>query len=473
MTDASYAPRRRTALVLAGFGTAGAYHAGVLRALHEAGVKVDVVAGRGVGAVGAVLAAVNAGSHLWAARGLWRGGLARDAYRFRPVLRLASWWLAAALVALLSPLLVLGLAAVAYVGVLVAGLAGAEHLASAVARSFRAGLDALFAPGALPVVVPRTAAAALVGLLLTLGAGAVVSAARRRRRVRGAPWWQIVDAPLESDRFARRVTRVLWRVIRGATTRMPVAAEVGRRYAELLGENVGEPGFRELLIVVHDVDARRDLAFAFLREPFRSRFFGGRTADGAPRAAEAFDLGGVARESLVDVLAASLSVPVATSPRPVTFAPECPWRGETHRLADRPGGWLRLFLEVAAAGAEQVIVVSAVPGGGSAHRLEAARVDWRGAAGEYVRAMETVALEDALQVARPWFAGLYVVRPGHNPLGPFDFRGGHDEASDRWCTLDDLVARGYEDAYREFIDPVVGASGEQLAAPGAVSRGSS
>ncbi|HMB81767.1 MAG TPA: patatin-like phospholipase family protein, partial [Vicinamibacterales bacterium] len=44
---APYSPQRRTALVLTGTGTAGAYHAGVLRALHEAGVKIDIVAGRG------------------------------------------------------------------------------------------------------------------------------------------------------------------------------------------------------------------------------------------------------------------------------------------------------------------------------------------------------------------------------------------------------------------------------------------
>ena len=45
----SYSTRLRTALVLTGTGTAGAYHAGVLRALHEAGIKIDLVAGRGVG----------------------------------------------------------------------------------------------------------------------------------------------------------------------------------------------------------------------------------------------------------------------------------------------------------------------------------------------------------------------------------------------------------------------------------------
>src|SRR5947199_367899 len=40
-----YSPDRRTALVLTGTGTDGAYHAGTIRALTEAGVRVDLVAG--------------------------------------------------------------------------------------------------------------------------------------------------------------------------------------------------------------------------------------------------------------------------------------------------------------------------------------------------------------------------------------------------------------------------------------------
>jgi predicted acylesterase/phospholipase RssA len=63
-THEPYSPQRRTALVLTGTGTAGAYHAGVLRALHEAGVKIDIVAGRGVGVIGALFAAVDGGQRL-------------------------------------------------------------------------------------------------------------------------------------------------------------------------------------------------------------------------------------------------------------------------------------------------------------------------------------------------------------------------------------------------------------------------
>src|SRR6202008_2143807 len=68
-----YSPQRRTALVLTGSGTAGADHAGGLRALHQAGVKIDIVAGRGVGVVGALFAAVDGAQRLWDEKGFWRG----------------------------------------------------------------------------------------------------------------------------------------------------------------------------------------------------------------------------------------------------------------------------------------------------------------------------------------------------------------------------------------------------------------
>ena len=74
-----YSPDRRTALVFTGTGTDGAYHAGALRALTEAGVRIDLVAGRGIGAVGALFAAIDGGARLWEPGGLWRRPLARRA----------------------------------------------------------------------------------------------------------------------------------------------------------------------------------------------------------------------------------------------------------------------------------------------------------------------------------------------------------------------------------------------------------
>jgi len=54
------------------------------------------------------------------------------------------------------------------------------------------------------------------------------------------------------------------------------------------------------------------------------------------------------------------------------------------------------------------------------------------------------------------------VRPGHNPIGPFDFSGGYDDRSQRRQGLGELMSVGYEDAYHQFIEPVVGASGERM-----------
>ena len=67
-----------------------------------------------------------------------------------------------------------------------------------------------------------------------------------------------------------------------------------------------------------------------------------------------------------------------------------------------------------------------------------------------------------LSTVRGRFAGLYVIRPEHNPFGPFDFAGVSDERSDGRYSVAELVDRGYEDAYRQFIEPVVGASGERM-----------
>ena len=43
-----------------------------------------------------------------------------------------------------------------------------------------------------------------------------------------------------------------------------------------------------------------------------------------------------------------------------------------------------------------------------------------------------------------------------NPIGPLDFEGAYDERSDRYQSLGELLDRGYEDAYRQFVEPIVG-----------------
>ena len=466
MTDFPYSPRRRTALVLSGTGTAGAYHAGVLAALHEAGVKIDLVAGRGMGAVGAIFDAVDGGSRLWDVQGPWRGHGALRLYRFRASLRIAAWALLAGVALLLSPLALLTLALVAYLISLGTTLVGWADAGAAATAWFGTVLSRLFEPAAVPTILPRLVALALVVALAALAAGAVAARLRRpaRRRARGAPWWRLVGAPLSAADAILRFRASLWQLIRGAAAlREPAPADVGRRYAELALENLGQPGFREMLVVGHDLDARQDVVFALLAEPYRRRFFSGASRVHAEaRAAEAFDLAGASSDHVADALAAALSLPAVTEPHLVPFAPESYWRGEAHRLCDRPDAVARLLEEVATAGAEQVVLVTDAPGPGGPHALAPGRRDLKGRAGEYVRAVETAALADALRARGALFHGVFVIRPSHNPVGPFDFAGADDERSDRRQSLPELVDRGYEDAYRQFIEPVVGASGDGL-----------
>src|SRR5437870_10995567 len=87
-TAEPYSPQLRTALVLTGTGTAGAYHAGALRALHEAGVKLDIVAGRGIGVVGAMFAAIDGAARLWEDKGFWKVKGVRSLYQWRSVPRI-------------------------------------------------------------------------------------------------------------------------------------------------------------------------------------------------------------------------------------------------------------------------------------------------------------------------------------------------------------------------------------------------
>jgi hypothetical protein len=88
-------------------------------------------------------------------------------------------------------------------------------------------------------------------------------------------------------------------------------------------------------------------------------------------------------------------------------------------------------------------------------------VDPRGRTGETVRSIETSAIQDAWAAARSRFSGVFVVRPTHNPVGPFDFAGAYDETSDRRWTTRELMEQGYVDAYRQFIEPIV-ATGERI-----------
>ena len=422
-----YSPERRTAVVLCGTGAHGAYHAGVLRALQEAGVKVDVMAGQGVGAGAAALAAIDGAARLWDPQGVWGGGAVRGMYRWKWPVRAAG-----------------------YLSMALAGVAVAWLLAWTVGFGVD-GFRWAFAAFAL------VAAIASVGL-----AGALAGGRAARRRADGRWWWRLLGAPVDADEARKAFGDALWLLIRGGSHAVQAdRAAIGRRYADVLSENLSQPGFRELMVVVTDLDARRDVVAGFLREPYQSQFMAPQ-AD-RERRSEAIDLAGVGRDHTFDVIAGALTPPLICDPQPITYGVDSYWRGETHRLCDRPGACSRLLEELAAAGVSQAIVVSAVAAARAPHRLTAPRLELRQRLGEYLAAVESAALRDGLEVARLRFDSVYVISPSHNPVGAFDLAGAYDEASDRRQDLGELMTRAYEDAYHQFIEPVVGASGDQLA----------
>lgn len=459
MIESSYSPRLRTAVVLCGTGTAGAYQAGVLRAMSEAGIKIDVLAAHGPGVMTALAGAIDGGARLWDAGGPWTSPKLRRAYRWRLALRLSGWGLVAAGAVLLSPLLVLVLAAVMYAASLVAGLVHAPAASAWLIDVYGRAVAVLFQPPIIPAIVPG--ALVLVMLLvfgvLVVAAGSAWRRERSRRRMAGAFWWRLIGSPLESDEPGGVCVETLWDLVRGASNApRPSAADIGRRYVEILADNLGQPGFRELLVGVHDLDARRDLVAAVLSGEAKAAFDRRRKGPG-PREAEVIDLTGPTGEVLVELLVGAQRLPVATAPHLVQFPAESYWRGERHRISDRPELAARLIDEIAGIGVEQVILVGAAPPPAAPHTMRARPMDLGGRMGEVVRSIESSAFEDAWSAATTRFSGVFVIRPDHNPIGPFDFAGVYDESSDRRRTVGELMQQGYDDAYREFIEPVVAA----------------
>lgn len=438
---------------MSGSGTGGAYHAGVLRALQEAGVKIDVVSGRGIGTVCALFAAIDAGAKTWETDGVWRRRSPPRIYQWRPALRWAAIFALAAVAMLAMPLLVLATALITYPLSFLVQMVSVDagfRLANAYAELVRTA----FAPTVMPTIVPR-----LVTLCLAVAALILAVAGLQRHpditfgkgnRDHGRWWARVIGAPWSIEPGLRHVRASLWHPFRGpATAKEPTPPDLSRRYTELLFENLGQPGFRELIIATLDVETRADLVFAAIAEARRPAYFQRSRGD-------LVDLSGVGRSQVIDALAASLCIPVLTDPHVIAFSPESYWKGESHRICDRVGSVARLFEELAAAGVEQVVVVCADADRSAPHRLTRPTGSLRARVAEHLAAAETSVVRDAVASHKKRFKGVFVIQPLHNPIGPLDFEGAYDEHSDRFQGLDELIDRGYEDAYRQFVEPVVG-----------------
>jgi hypothetical protein len=187
-------------------------------------------------------------------------------------------------------------------------------------------------------------------------------------------------------------------------------------------------------------------------------------------------------EMLFPAVLSGLLPPFTAGVCRVSFPKGGLFAGETHRLADATLAGGSGVADALAAGAEQVIVAAPLP---EVHNAGLGRRGMRAALSSSLATLERQAIEADLaglerlnraietlghrteDGSRAWedpatgrihreFA-LYVVRPARRSVGPLDLDGAEDPATEVVETLDDLVEQGYRDAYREFVEPVVGA----------------
>src|SRR5262249_62241860 len=116
-------------------------------------LRIDLVAGRGIGTAGAIFAAVDGGQRLWDKAGLWKQGALAHAYRWRQPLRIAGWAMASAAALLAVPLLLFALGILAALVAVLLSLVTLDGASKAVTTAYARALDALFAPSALPTIV--------------------------------------------------------------------------------------------------------------------------------------------------------------------------------------------------------------------------------------------------------------------------------------------------------------------------------
>jgi hypothetical protein len=425
--------------------------------MAEAGVKIDVIGAHGAGVATALIAAVDGGSRVWDRSGPWVSQRTQQAYRWNTPLRVAFVGLVAIGLLLLVPLALLIVAALFYALATLAGLLSLTAMSARIVGWYQRVLEWLLDPPILPTIVPRLL---VLAVLIILGVLAVAAwrawreeSSRRRRS--GAFWWRLLGSPLDGREPAAIVVETMWDLVRGASKDPPPAPEeIGRRYVDLLVDNFGQPGFHELIVAVHDIDGRRDLVCGLLDATSRAAFES-RPGAAGPREAEIVDFTGPQRELLTDFLCGALRLPLMTAPAVVSFPTDSFWRGERHRLCDRPELGARLVDELIGVGVEQIVIVGPAPPPASPHAMRAKPIDLRGRIGELVRSIESAALTDAAAAASVRLEPVFVIRPDHNPIGPFSFAGVYDEASDRERSIAELVEQGYADAYRLFIDVAV------------------
>ena len=265
------------------------------------------------------------------------------------------------------------------------------------------------------------------------------------------------------------MVEALWRLVRGASNApRPAPAEIGRRYVDVLTDNFGQPGFREVLVGVHDLDARRDLVGAVLA---RRRAQRSRRGDGAgPREAE---IGGFHRpraRSRRRFPARRAAAAGGDRAAAMQFPADSYWRGELHGVCDRPELAVRLVDEVG--GHRRRAGHSRQPRGAAGHRRTGC------AAGRSTSAAGSASSSARSRPPRSqdaWSGRGALLRrlrdsARSQPDRAVRFRRRLRRGVRSAATMAELMQQGYDDAYRQFIEPMVAAEASRCERSASSSR---
>ena len=436
--DTGFSPNRRTAAVLVGDGTSSAYLAGVVSALRDAGVRIDVVVGKGAGAFVAALSAIDAESSLLGEDGLFARLAGRRPWRLRPLYKMTLACLTISFAAFLSPALLGIVALIALplqaLGRLLSGASEPSRGAGWVVSAFESSEPIYFRAMVVPLIV-----------LCAVWLGWWAFRFLRERRAPALP--EVFDL----DPLTTLLESTLWQAVRGASTadRPRDRAELADAHRKLLTGSLGQLGFRELLFYALDTDSGREVPFAILKERFFRRLSRDRVSstdsNGVP--AEALDLTKEEGSLLFDTLLAALSPPGLVPSVPVKLPLGTPHGGEVHRFSSSllVGG--SALLDAVAAGAEQIVYIAGCapgdrPSGNAWERLVEA-------------ATRKTLADDLAEAARVPDLPVFLIRPDKLRLSPYEITGRMQLGNER-LDLAALTAHGRRDAHRLFIEPIFG-----------------
>jgi hypothetical protein len=425
---------------------------------------------------------------LYEAGGFWHDATWESFYRLKTPLRLGLLLLGVSFGVFLLPL------ALALIGGLLVPLVLIADLA---APGLSARLVGFVAAIPTAMRIPYLAALAVPIFVLSVIAILSVGATYLRGPRRFA---ESLESLLDAQRARQRLARGLWEISRGSSSssRPPSDAELGRRYVALLAENLGQPGFRELIVRTADLETGGVLPFVILQDTYRDAFAATRNRGSRsrlPGIPGAVDLRAEGYDGLfLDAVLTGVLAPMVAPVQRVVFPKGGIHAGEVHRLVDAVVAAGSGISEALAAGAEQVIVVSAAPvvASPTARRRgpravadallsmrerQAVEADVRTA--ERINRMVETAGQRTEGGGRAWLDpatgrayrdfALYLVRPERRPFGPLELEGAQDPATEAQATAADLIDLGYRDAYRMFVEPVVGAAPEPRRAEAAAA----